>query len=150
MKIKKATEEDIKEIQELNHLLFVEDSRWTSGLNADWPFSKDGKEYFRKRIRNGIVLVTEEGKKIVGYIYGNIIEQAWREGLTAEIENMLVLAELRGQGIGSSLLEKLEEEAKARGAARIVVEAFAGNSKAMEFYRKRGFMEHAVKFEGQI
>ena len=47
--IRKATQEDLKAIQELNYKLFeLEYNNFDQDLNMDWTFSKTGENYFRK------------------------------------------------------------------------------------------------------
>jgi ribosomal-protein-alanine N-acetyltransferase len=48
------------------------------------------------------------------------------------------------QGVGSALLQWLEEAARAAGAARIRVEARMDNEAARSFYNERGYHEGAI------
>lgn len=45
----------------------------------------------------------------------------------------------RGQGIGSMLMERITEAARARGARMLVLETQSCNEAAIAFYRKNGF-----------
>ena len=45
----------------------------------------------------------------------------------------------RGQGIGSLLMERITEAARARGARMLVLETQSCNEAAIAFYRKNGF-----------
>jgi len=51
--IRKAKEEELKLIQELNHQLFLHDQEYDSLLDMKWPFGKVGEDYFRGRINMG-------------------------------------------------------------------------------------------------
>ncbi len=48
------------------------------------------------------------------------------------------------RGVGSALLQWLEEAARAAGAARIRVEARMDNEAARSFYNERGYHERAI------
>lgn len=48
------------------------------------------------------------------------------------------------QGVGSALLQWLEEAARAAGAARVRVEARMDNEAARSFYNERGYHEGAI------
>lgn len=82
---------------------------------------------------------------------GGIFLIAEREGLvgtgglillderTAKIRKMYVRADLRGQGIGSAILKRLIEEAKARGRTRVVLETMSPMVAAQAMYERYGF-----------
>lgn len=53
------------------------------------------------------------------------------------IKLLAVESELRGKGLGSSLLNAAEEEARARGCKNVLVDTFSFQS--ADFYRKHGF-----------
>jgi GNAT superfamily N-acetyltransferase len=52
---------------------------------------------------------------------------------------MYVAADVRGQGIGRALLDRLEAEARALGLARLVLETGTRQSAALALYRRAGF-----------
>ncbi len=54
---------------------------------------------------------------------------------SAWIEDMVVLGQFRGQGVGTALLEKAKEWAKSKGAKRIQLVADADNTSALDFYK---------------
>ena len=58
-----------------------------------------------------------------------------------ELKRMYVAPEVRGQGIGSALLLRLESEARALGLTRLVLETGTRQREALALYRRRGFAE---------
>lgn len=60
---------------------------------------------------------------------------------TAEVLRMYVLPSARGRGIGSLLLNALEDEATAMGMTRVVLEAGDRQPDALALYGARGFAE---------
>ncbi len=56
-----------------------------------------------------------------------------------ELKRMYVAPEVRGQGVGRSLLARLEEEARALGLTRLVLETGTRQSAALALYTRAGF-----------
>jgi GNAT superfamily N-acetyltransferase len=52
---------------------------------------------------------------------------------------MYVAPEVRGQGIGHALLERLESEARALGVVRLVLETGDRQTEALALYDRAGF-----------
>jgi len=48
--------------------------------------------------------------------------------------------ELRGEGLGSTLMDSLEEQARASGATRLALDVSAKNEGARHFYDRHGFI----------
>lgn len=80
----------------------------------------------------GIYLQDEEGQKIAGLI-GNT------HGNWLSIKFLWVSEELRGQNIGSDILNQAEKTAKKRGCKYSFLDTFS--FQAPEFYRKHGYKE---------
>lgn len=55
------------------------------------------------------------------------------------LQAIAVDKELRGEGLGSTLIDSLEEQARASGATRLVLDVSAKNEGALRFYDRRGF-----------
>jgi putative acetyltransferase len=60
---------------------------------------------------------------------------------TAEIKRMFVVPARRGRGIGGQLLAALEEEARALGVGRLVLETGVRQPEAVALYGRFGFGE---------
>ena len=58
-----------------------------------------------------------------------------------ELKRMYVAPELRGQGIGRALLDRLEEEARGLGLVRLVLETGIRQTEALALYRGAGFTD---------
>lgn len=58
---------------------------------------------------------------------------------------MGVIAEHRGQGIGSKLLESVIHHAWESGLKRLELEVFSDNEAAIALYKKHGFVQEGVK-----
>ena len=79
-----------------------------------------------------IYLEDEQGNLVAGMVaetFGNWLE----------IEYLYVSDDLRGQGIGSKILEMAENESRNRGCKYSFVDTF--NFQAPKFYKKHGYKE---------
>jgi putative acetyltransferase len=56
-----------------------------------------------------------------------------------ELKRMYVAQEVRGQGFGRALLDRLEAEARTLGLARLVLETGTRQLEALALYRRAGF-----------
>jgi ribosomal protein S18 acetylase RimI-like enzyme len=54
------------------------------------------------------------------------------------IQAMAVEKELRGEGVGSALMDFVEDHARAVGSTRISLDVSAGNENALKLYERRG------------
>jgi putative acetyltransferase len=63
------------------------------------------------------------------------------EAGTAEVKRMYVAPAARGRGVGAAVLAALEQEARALGATRLVLETGDRLAAAVALYRRAGFTE---------
>ncbi len=146
MIIRPATQDDVPAIQKLNHDLFLSDNEWNGDLDCGWPYSEEGEKYFRDAVESEkyLSIIAEENGKVVGYLDGYIKKPCTiYMGKRAEIDNMCVDASMRDRGIGGALVDEFKRWAKSQGVERLIVEAFSGNERAIEFYKKSGFEPYA-------
>lgn len=61
------------------------------------------------------------------------------------INNIAILPELRGQGIGTALMHRVMEEARNLGAKRATLEVRASNEGARKLYERLGFYVAATR-----
>ncbi len=58
----------------------------------------------------------------------------------AELKRIYVLSRWHGTRVGRDLFDVAEVEARARGAARLVLSVYTRNARAIRFYEKQGFV----------
>lgn len=152
--IRKAKEQDLKAIQELNHELFLLEKRYDSLLSMNWSFEKVGENYFKTRIseQGGVCFVAEVNSKIVGYLAGGMIKPLSYRTIkyVSELENTLVKENFREQGIGEKLFKEFVKWSKSQGAERIKVLASFDNVRGVNFYRKVGFVPFTTELEYEL
>jgi ribosomal protein S18 acetylase RimI-like enzyme len=92
------------------------------------------------------VLLARAGDRLVGYALVRVMEagadltDSWRvPDVIAEIETMLVTAEVRREGLGSRLLDEIDAELERQGITEVIVGLMPGNDGALRLYERRGF-----------
>jgi ribosomal-protein-alanine acetyltransferase len=80
-----------------------------------------------------IVLVAENGTQLQGFLIARL------SAFDCELENIVVAAKYRRQGLGSQLLEELAEAARRRNLEQIILEVRASNRPARAFYESWRF-----------
>jgi GNAT superfamily N-acetyltransferase len=149
---RRASPGDLAEVQRLNQALFryEHDSGFYLGelYNQDWPYHPDGISYFTDCLGNNpanVIFLAELNHVPIGYLAASYATKSfWRENPVAEIDNMYIEDDYRGQGAGSELIALFKDWARTNGVARIRVGALAANSKAINFYHRNGFENDEV------
>ena len=80
-----------------------------------------------------LFLVAEHQHQIVGTIIGGF------DGRRGIIYHLAVAGELRGQGIGSLLLNSVEERLRLKGCLKSYLMVTPDNEEAMHYYEQRGW-----------
>lgn len=144
--IRKATLNDLFEIQNLNNLLFkLKKENFDPTLVENWPLSDEGKEYFKNLIEEAHVIVDVLNNQIVGYLAGSINEKgSYEEIQYGEVNNMFIKSECRGYGVGKLLINDFKKYCISNGIKNLIVNASAKNISAIEFYRRNGFNDFNV------
>ena len=89
-------------------------------------------------------LAIEEGKA-VGLIMGNIPPYEEYDYLDYKcprrgvITELIVSQHIRSNGVGKALMEKIESYFKEQGCEWVLVDVFAYNKNAIDFYSRRGY-----------
>ncbi|WP_255195603.1 GNAT family N-acetyltransferase [Halorarius litoreus] len=106
------------------------------------------RESLLRHALTGCLLVARDDGDLVGFVSfypeGGSFEQDVQRGI---IENIYVVPERRGEGIGSELLAAAEARLVDDGAEVLALEAMAANEDALRFYRRHGYAEHRVELE---
>ena len=103
---------------------------------------------------------SETSETVVGYGLAHVmpadegwIPDTWVTGpRIGEIESLSVLPQYRGSGLGSELLDRLEQHLHAIGVKDLVLGALPGNTDAIRLYERRGYQPtwlYLSRFDGR-
>jgi ribosomal protein S18 acetylase RimI-like enzyme len=141
--IRQARTDEVEKLQFLDDEVFLHDVKFDKDLDMTWAKGEKGKTYFSNLVNdsNSFCLIAEDNDKPVGYLVASSKEVSYRKSKCAELQNMGVSPDYRSQGIGSMLVQKCLEWAKTQGYKKVYVSAYFGNTEAIKFYKKNGFVE---------
>lgn len=92
-----------------------------------------------ERPRRGQFLLASEGGRAVGFAALSYLWTLERGGWAAWLDELFVVPERRGDGIGDALLAAALAAAAAAGARAVDLEIEAGHERAASLYRRHGF-----------
>ncbi|RLM57170.1 GNAT family N-acetyltransferase [Halobellus sp. Atlit-31R] len=106
------------------------------------------RETLAQRAVTGELRVAMAGGDVVGFVTFGLERGSYEQDATrGVVRNLYVRPAHRGHGVGSDLLAAAEAALEDAGATVVALEAMAGNDRAREFYRERGYTAHRVQFE---
>ncbi|WP_328990828.1 GNAT family N-acetyltransferase [Kribbella sp. NBC_01245] len=120
-------------------LLALDQAAWSpeSGFPSLTPPERDS--FFSERSKPEYHLVALHDERIVGY--AKLVERYPIEegaGVFA-VHGLAVSPEARGLGIGSTLMQAVEDEVRRRGGRKICLNVFATNTAARKLYERQGY-----------
>jgi GNAT superfamily N-acetyltransferase len=71
-------------------------------------------------------------------------------GLVAYVENLVVVPDWRGRGVGERLMRWIEDWARAEGCTMVTLDAYAVNLAAREFYARLAYDPRGVHFVHEL
>jgi ribosomal protein S18 acetylase RimI-like enzyme len=140
--IRQAAESDVESVSRLQH-------QWAEegGVYGFVPESREQIE----GILGPYFLVAEVDEEIVGFVSGSVCisedKAVIPKGASyVEIDNLYVLPEFRGQGVGSRLISRVLAEAKDQGVAYALVYSAAKDIHSiLRFYKRHDFRSWYVQ-----
>ena len=101
-----------------------------------WTFRMLADSFFSENTRT---LAAEEGGELAGYAILSVLFE------DAELADIAVSPKFRRRGLADEMLARLEGEARAAGAGRVLLEVRVSNAPAMRLYLKRGYVGCGVR-----
>ncbi len=92
-----------------------------------------------------VFICVDDNKKVIGWIHG-FIRTMLQDRISVEIEGFIVTRRHRRNGVGSLLLQKMEEWAASHGISKISLGSNVKRKAAHKFYYKRGFHKTKVHY----
>lgn len=134
MAIRKALPADVDSLLTLLEQLF--------SIEQDFEFSEDRQRAGIKLMlesNRSVILVFEENERILGMVSGQVLISTAEGKPALLVEDLVIIEEHRGRGIGGELLAAAGIWGRERGACRMQLLADCKNSKGLEFYRKNAW-----------
>src|SRR5262249_44433363 len=93
-------------------------------------------------------LACRPGGASLGYVQSRYRYSAWTSALTAELEDVFVISEVRRQGVGRQLVDFAIARAIARGCRTVGLNTNERNAPALALYRDLGFVAERAFWKG--
>jgi ribosomal protein S18 acetylase RimI-like enzyme len=93
-------------------------------------------------------LACRPGGASLGYVQSRYRYSAWTSALTAELEDVFVIYEVRRQGVGRQLVEFAIARAIARGCRTMSLNTNERNAPALALYQALGFVAERAFWKG--
>lgn len=149
MEIRAATSDDVDGLADLWVSLAAEQRDHGSHLLADENRGQ-ARELAAHYVHTDGCAVAEEAGRVVGFVMHHVETGLYETDVTrGVIDNLYVVPESRGEGVGSALLDFAEDALRDQGADVLAVEAMWDNEDARRLYEHRGYDRHRVTFEKQ-
>lgn len=130
-----ATLDDISKLSELLDSLLSQESEFTPNVDAQIK----GLSEIISNKEIGDILIVRNGNEILGMLNLLYTVSTALGGRVALLEDMVVSPKVRGQNIGSILVDYAIKFAKERDCKRITLLTDADNEGAHRFYKRHGF-----------
>ena len=140
-------DEQIKDllVELQNYLIDIDD--WHTQVMLSEYREENFKMDMRKvNTQKGKIYLAIENNLIIGLVMGVVEEKDEIDKLTNDcaktgsVIELIVKNNIRGNGIGKLLLEKIEKYFKSINCKRINIEVFGPNKRGLNFYEKNGYI----------
>lgn len=133
IEIRRAKKEDIDILVGLLESLFAIET----DFSIDVKKQRKGLSLMLEQADRSCILVAECNEKVIGMCTGQLLVSTAEGSLKAIVEDVVVVEDKRGLGIGSALLLEIEKWAICCGANRIDLLADQRNDRALNFYNNQ-------------
>ncbi|MEW8322158.1 MAG: GNAT family N-acetyltransferase [Candidatus Thiodiazotropha taylori] len=110
-------------------------------FNVDPDKQRRGLELLQESEVAEIFVVRSARQEVVAMVTLQLVVSTAEGGLVAWMEDVVVDADHRGQGVGEFLLSHINRWVESRGIKRVQLVADRDNRSAIEFYKKQGWQE---------
>jgi L-amino acid N-acyltransferase YncA len=105
-------------------------------------------KWYNTHVRSGkrLALVAEFDGRLVGYLTASIESRAelFKRNVKVHIYDTYVVEELRGQGIGTAMMDELNRWVKDKGVDQITVYISSENENGLAFWHASGYKDVLV------
>lgn len=145
--IEKMNEFDYPEVKAMAHDLQFQHVKGREDI-FDPAYEEYTVEKFKQLVNSEKTLAytIKENGRLLGYIVAEIMNLSgvFKKAVVVYVNDLYVSKEARGKHIGTSLMAKIEEDARKIKAKRIELMVWSFNEEAIAFYRHLGFDGHCT------
>lgn len=143
--VEAATVADVDEVTELWVELAEGQRAFGSDLLSEGNRSTVRETLARQAVTGGLLVARDDEDRVVGFVTFEPEKGSFEKRVAVGVvQNIYVVPERRGEGIGGELLARAERQLRADGAEVVTLEAMADNERARAFYRHHGYRPHRV------
>ena len=135
MEISQAVTKDIPDLCGLLSILFTQEAEFL----PDFEKQAAGLKKIIEAPEKGCILKAVKDGRIVGMVNLLFTISTFTGGRVAILEDMVVIPECRGTGLGAKILSAAKQKAFSEGCTRITLLTDGSNVGAQRFYKKHGF-----------
>ena len=138
MKIRNAQMEDAPRLNFLLTLLIRDEKQYDGSINENFVVTDMYESFIGDSKR--ILFVAEDDEKIIGYLYGYIIDgdEVQTESI-AKLDALFVDEGYRRMGAAEALIDHFKVWVINHNISKMVVNVCSANYKAKSLYQKKGF-----------
>ncbi|MEN2999250.1 MAG: GNAT family N-acetyltransferase [Acidilobaceae archaeon] len=139
--VRRAVEEDARELAKLMIRFYMFNEEFDRAMEVSREAEEISLKIAEERIRgNNLLLVATIDSKVVGYVYGAVLQNPLlvRKEIGV-LKELYVAPGYRGMGIAKTLVEHASRELMNMGVRYIAAEFPSLNVVAEKFYEKLGF-----------
>lgn len=112
--------------------------------SAGKMFERDLRKWLKKKTH--VVLIAEAGGEPIGYLLAFVKERPYHKAdRQMYLHHLLVVPGVRGKGVGSALVKRLERIVKGMGIRFITLKTFHNQKSAVSFYLNNGFEKRFIE-----
>ncbi len=138
--------EDVKDLLvELEEYILSIDKDNLDQMHPDYRDKMALNDLKKVKENNGICYLAIDGSKVVGLIMGIVTSYDEFDYLDykcpkrGEVIELIISKKVRSNGIGSKLIKKMEDYFRSINCEYVVIDVFAYNDAAINFYKKQGY-----------
>ncbi|GAA0285505.1 GNAT family N-acetyltransferase [Halobacterium noricense] len=147
MDVAAATRDDVAAVTELWVSLAREQRAHASHLLAE-ENREQARDLVAQYVHTGDCALARSAGQPVGFVMFHVETGFFETDATrGVVDNVYVLPDVRGEGVGSALLDYAEGQLRDAGADVLAVEALWDNEAARRLYDRRGYAPHRVTME---
>lgn len=135
-------------------------AREVHAMHVAWRpdiYTSAAELYPEERIQEGIrsrgLYVAKVGGLTVGYVSLKVREIDWSGMVKRKVmlvDELCVEEAIRGQGIGTEMMNEVQALAKAFGCTDLQLGVYPQNDEAVAFYQKCGFMIQSITMQRKV